>query len=369
MSNKNNTEYFSGLNYSLANEDTFIEYQLMNNKTNHVLSVAGSGARVLPLLAKNPKKITVIDVSQEQLFLTELRYQAAKHLTYEEFLFFFGYRGSIFDGLKIQANNRKELLNQLPLTTAAKSFFKSIESLWDQKGFLLLGKWEQHFIKLHKIFRTITNRSIEKIFDSNNLDEQIENYHKYFPHKRFKLFCQLAAHPYVFNRLYKGNFSGNRSNFNVSTYIWNRFDSTFRTQLVRKNFFLQFLFLGKIYYEEGLPWEVNPTIFSAIKSSQTELEFKKEDLLSSVCSQKFDFYSLSDVISYLPTEQTSIILQKIAELSPPPHSRVVLRSFLYAPPLGNTNLWIKNEQAEQWALSIEAVPVYQFHIYDFRGQS
>ncbi|MCM2281509.1 MAG: BtaA family protein, partial [Bdellovibrionaceae bacterium] len=90
--------YFDDLNYTLSNEDTRIEHGLLKKGADHVFSIAGSGARVLPLIAKHPKNLNVIDMSQEQLYLNELRLAAAQELTYEEFLFFIGYRGGLAEG-------------------------------------------------------------------------------------------------------------------------------------------------------------------------------------------------------------------------------------------------------------------------------
>ncbi|NBW81737.1 DUF3419 family protein, partial [bacterium] len=73
--------YFNTLNYSLANEDTALELGILPEQRRHVLSVAGSGARVLPLFAKSPQRLTCVDLSQEQLFLTELRIESARVLS------------------------------------------------------------------------------------------------------------------------------------------------------------------------------------------------------------------------------------------------------------------------------------------------
>ena len=91
-------EYFSDLNYTLANEDTQIEYSLLPENVQRVFSIAGSGARCLPLMAKNPQHLDVIDMSVSQLYLCELRLAAMKNLTYEEYLFLLGYRGGLQGG-------------------------------------------------------------------------------------------------------------------------------------------------------------------------------------------------------------------------------------------------------------------------------
>ena len=82
--------FIENLNYTLSNEDTLIEQKILPDNANNIFVIGGSGARVLPLLVKNPKTIYVSDLSIKQLFLVELRLQAALNLDYEDFLFFFG---------------------------------------------------------------------------------------------------------------------------------------------------------------------------------------------------------------------------------------------------------------------------------------
>ncbi len=84
-------KFFNKLNYTLANEDTKLEYDLLDEGTNHVLTIAGSGSRVLPLFAKKPKKISIADYSAEQLALTNTRIESVRQLTYPQFLAFWGY--------------------------------------------------------------------------------------------------------------------------------------------------------------------------------------------------------------------------------------------------------------------------------------
>ena len=64
--------YFSKLNYSFANEDTTVEMEILPKGAQRVVCVAGSGSRVLPLLAKKPHKLVCADLSEQQLYITEL---------------------------------------------------------------------------------------------------------------------------------------------------------------------------------------------------------------------------------------------------------------------------------------------------------
>src|SRR3954465_15129773 len=110
--------YFNKLNYTLANEDTPMEYGILPEHQMHVMSVAGSGGRILPLLAKYPKIVTCVDVSQEQIYLCEMRFESLRVLSHSEFLAFWGYPPSL-----AKPKERKELFERLKLSQPAREFF------------------------------------------------------------------------------------------------------------------------------------------------------------------------------------------------------------------------------------------------------
>jgi S-adenosylmethionine-diacylglycerol 3-amino-3-carboxypropyl transferase len=359
-------EYFSDLNYTLSNEDTRIEYDLLPEKASRVFSIAGSGARCMPLIARHPKELDVVDMSVSQNYLGELRYQAMKALSYEEYLFLMGYRGALQSGGD-KGDDRLELLQQIQLSPEAKSYWMDRRTGWTPRGFILLGKWESHFQKIGFLFREVLQCDFSKVFEAQSLHEQIDLYERYWPHKRWKSFIRLAASEYVFNKfLYKGHFSGSEGAKTEARAPWqfviDEFDRIFRTQMLRKNYFMQILFLGKIAYEEGLPYEAHQKIFEKVKVSPTKVNYLLGNLLDHLPQKAYDFISLSDTISYLPQEDANKILQKLHPdaLS---GSQVVIRSFLRAPTAIDLTGWEALRDKDQWAQEKDGTGVYQFHIF------
>ncbi|MBK7962766.1 MAG: DUF3419 family protein [Bdellovibrionales bacterium] len=357
--------YFSDLNYTLSNEDTRIEYDLLPENSGRVFSIAGSGARCLPLLAKNPAQLDVVDMSESQLFLFELRWRGAQALTYEEWLYFMGYRGGV-QGWTEQADSRFILFQRLALTPEARDYWLARRSGWENQGFIRLGRWESHFQKLGRIFRDFLQCDFSPIFRAQSLAEQMELYKKHWPHKRFNAFLKVAASEYVFNKfLYKGHFSGSegrRSESELpSVFLQKEFFRLFQTQLVRKNYFMQILFLGEIRYEEGLPWEAHRMIFERVAQSRTEVTMKVGNLLEELPKQAYDFVSLSVTISYLSESDAESLLQKLHPGAGT--SLVAIRSFLRSPQKMNTEGWVECLDRNHWATQIDGTGVYRFHIY------
>jgi len=359
-------EYFSDLNYTLANEDTQVEFDLLPENVSRVFSIAGSGARCLPLIARHPKELDVVDMSVSQNYLCELRFEAMKVLNYDEYLFLMGYRGGLQSGLS-EGDDRKQIFEKVYLSPEAKRYWSERSAGWSPRGFILLGRWESHFQKLGHLFRDVLKCDFSKVFEAQSLAEQVELYEKHWPHVRWKSFIRIAASEYVFNKfLYKGHFSG-RSEAKTEArapweFVTQEFDRIFRTQLVRKNYFMQILFLGKIAYEEGLPLEAQLHIFERVKKAPTKVNYLLGNLLEHLPKKNYDFISLSDTISYLPADDANQILQRLhAETKS--GSQMVIRSFMRAPTAPDLTNWESCRDKDLWAQKIDGTGVYQFHIF------
>ncbi|QPH38261.1 DUF3419 family protein [Pedobacter endophyticus] len=195
-------KYFKNLNYSLGDEDSRVEYNILEEDVNHVMGIAGSGGRMLPLLARSPKKLTCVDILDEQLFLTELRYEAIKYLDFEQYLAFLGYP-PVF----LLPDERRKIFDQLPLSEPARIYLEKVfvNAKWSE--IIYTGQFEQTLIKLSKVNRLITGRKGQMLFETNSLPEQIAYLTDRFPRHRWDLVLRLLGNTSVLNSLlYKGDF-------------------------------------------------------------------------------------------------------------------------------------------------------------------
>ena len=359
-------EYFSELNYTLANEDTAVEFGLLQEGTEDVFCISGSGARVFPLLGKNPKRLTVVDLSPSQLYLAELRIEAARCLNYEEWLFFLGYRGGLQGSGSEQGDRRGDLFRKIKLSPEARQYWQDREPGWSPRGFIFLGKWERHFQMLGGLFRNYLKCDFDPIFQAQSLPEQIDLWKEHWPVWRFNTFMRIAASETVFNRfLYKGHFAGadgNRTETRApSVFLREEFQRIFTTQLVRKSFFMQVLFLGGIRYEEGLPFEAHQHVFEKAKQASTDVFYQAGNLVELLKEKPWGFVSLSDTVSYLPLDVSNRLLQQWPQQTPS-GSMVVMRSFMKGPTDLSHPDWAACPQLEAAAWKSESTGVYRFHI-------
>lgn len=363
------SEYFKSLNYTLSNEDTRIEWKLLEENVKSVFCIGGSGARVLPLIAKNPGVLDVVDLSIEQLALVELRITAAKILSRDEFLFLLGYRGGI-PGNSVTGDDRLEVFMMLKdyLSDATYRFWMDRKNAWIPRGFILLGRWEGHFQKMGRVFRDVLRIDTRPIFEAHSLEEQAKLFKRHFKPLVFKAFVRIAASEFVFNRfLYKGHFSGQSDRRTEArapaVFIEEEFTRLFTRTLIRKNYFLQILFLGGIFYEEGLPLEAREDILLAVKKSKTKVAYRQDNLLNVLKANSYDFISLSDTISYIPETEAKSLLANLPQTMAK-GSRVVIRSFLRRPTEILSHGWDRLKSEEEWARELDTTGVYEFDIFE-----
>ena len=299
--------FFNGLNYTLSNEDTSVEYAVMPEKAANVLSIAGSGSRVIPLLAKDPGTITCIDTSQEQLYLAELRLEALRALDYEEYLFFLGY--------PIQKNNfsRQDLFKRLSLSECAENYFGRFFNQTSWEGVIYDGRWEKTFRKISEVTRGIIGKKGVDVFQVQNKSRYAEYMRTEFPYTRWKLAVTLLGNATLFNSLlYKGNFPQKNLSESYAQFYIRAFDKIFSQGPVCNNYFMQIVILGKIVHESGMPFECNQEIFSKAKEAlqHTNIIYIQSDILNqNVTLPSADFISLSDIPSYLGGERERNFLQ------------------------------------------------------------
>lgn len=304
-------EYFNKLNYTLANEDTELEYNILPENSSHVLAIAGSGSRVLPLFAKNPKTISICDYSFEQLALTHLRIRTVSELSYQDFLSFWGYKN-------LTNEKRKELFFKLEMDQTYKSCLEKIfESLsWESP--LYAGKYERMLQKFQGLIHRVLGEHINHL---KKVDTQ-EEFKKYlnfkFPHLRWKILVSILGNSILFNAfLYKGNHPKKNIKASYRSYYFNIFRSLFEFIIPKDSFFLQMIFFGKIEFLQGAPFETNEKIFYKMKEGirDCKINYYQGDIFSSLkkIQTPISFLSFSDILSYFPESIEKDYMQTIKD--------------------------------------------------------
>ena len=324
-------KYFKSLNYSLGNEDTTFEVEMVKKlNPKKVLAVAGSGGRSLPLLCHGPSDLYCVDLSKEQIHLTELRSSCYKEFSLEDYLLFWGY-----PPYEPEDNTRKRntLFNELELSNDCKHFFSRLYDEINWISPLYLGKWEKTFQVVAKIIKKIMGSQHDKLFEFSTIEDQMNYYKRDFPHLRWRFLVFLMGNKSFFNALlYKGHFIEKNVEESHFQYYLNNFDHLINNIVAKESFFLQLVFLGKVMTKEGIPIEADPSVFDDIKRSLNEgnasVHLEQKDIFELVKEiDNIDFFSFSDVPSYFTGNIEKNFLQNIKPCLSA-NSIVVLRYYL-----------------------------------------
>lgn len=357
-------KYFSGLNYTLGNEDTSVEIEMIKIlKPKNIFSICGSGGRSLPLAHAEAEHLALADLSKEQLLLAQLRLATYKDLSHEEFLLFWGYYPYSSDN---HASERKNLFNKISLSVEARDFFNNVFLEINFDSLLYLGKWERTFATFAKLNRALLGKDFDRILRFDNLADQVHYYHTQFPMKRWKALIHVLGNKAMFNALlYKGDFITKNSPLSHFDYYFQAFERLFTKDLAQKSFFLQLCFYGRIKSLLGVPVEAHLESFNRVKSSKVKVDYVKEDFVSylSNSKMKFDFLSLSDVPSYFQGDLERDFMQKIKSALNP-GAIVVNRYYLRSSECNLANFTDVTD-SYQHLIDLEKVQMYQIKIYKY----
>ncbi len=358
-------KYFKGLNYTLGNEDTTLEYKLVREyHSKSVFAVCGSGGRSLPLAGPGVEYLALSDLSHEQLLLAKLRLSTYKELSYEEFLTFWGYFPSDDDNFR---DSRKKIFEKLNLDQDVRGYFQQIFEENQFVSVLYTGKWERTFQVLAKITRTLLGKDFDRILRFDDLNAQKNYYLNEFPINRWKAILFLVGNKTMFNALlYKGHFIEKNIPEGHFEFYLKAFERLFTQSLAQNSFFVQLCFYGKIQTLPGVPIEARIEAHKAIKDYQGAVHYLNEDLVQHLQKgdKKYDFLSLSDVPSYFKDDLEKNFMQMIRP-GLNPGAIVVNRYYLRIPDCdlsGFTEITDKHRNlVEQELVQMYTIKIYQYN--------
>lgn len=359
-------KYFNQLNYSLGNEDTAIDVEIVRRLgSKNVFSVAGCGGRALPLL-EYCHNLTMVDFSSYQLALSRLRLELYRKVDWVDYCLFFEYPP--FQG-QDNRYRRRDIFASLELQEADRSFFRAVFEELNWGSLLYAGSWERTFQKLSKALRVILGKNYDALFEFQKLDEQVHFFKNEFNKVRWNSLLFLLGNKSVFNALlYKGDFISKNEPESHFEYYKQSFEKLFTHSLARESFFAHLCFYGKIIHSDGNPIEAKKNNFSAVKEKAcgtSEILFSQGDLVEILASDehanKYDFLSLSDVPSYFSGDTERQFLQKIKP-SLNEKGVICLRNYLRTPEADYSGFEDITDQFKD-LYGLEKVGVYRFQIF------
>jgi S-adenosylmethionine-diacylglycerol 3-amino-3-carboxypropyl transferase len=300
------------LRYTFSNEDTKTELTVIPCTGANILSIAGSGARVIPLFLKKPRKIICIDISIEQLYLTEMRVAAIKQLEYNDYLMFLGYVEPQREG------QRQHLFESLAFSDNAKNFMRSYFKSIQWGNLIFSGGWERSLAKTSQLFTWLAPWIIKDIHTCASLEEQQLVYKKLL-RKINVASASLSLSIFLVTLLKKIRREQTHLDFSTAFTCSKEFkvslQRAFSLGLINNNFYYSILLTGRYNYTLAPTCEIEKSNFEAYKKGAMycNLEYINQDILeySSCCKSELDFISVSNLPDYLSKDDATNFMQTL----------------------------------------------------------
>ena len=309
--------------YSHINEDNRVERKLLEQTPcDTVVAVCGSGERVLSLMDnKNCTRFFVVDNNEEAIYLLQLKLEALKQLSVDDYLRFIGHA----DATK---NDRIEVFETLRQNLPPKT-----KDYWELnkkrigKGILYAGHFERFLDRIRPLTNLYLGNGFQQIFKQDYKE-------KTFPKRRWKLLQTLFS--YKLSYQMAGNtdiaFVGQNTQTQQiprslnETITANKASSSFMAHLIFKRTLSEMC-------EKELPPSLQKNVLLGIRNrllqNEIDIYYYACDLLEFVATKEIlpdsnVFYSISDILSFVDFTYLKTFLTKI----PPGRNLIAGRSFL-----------------------------------------
>lgn len=317
-------DFYKRLSYTFGNEDWRTERKALRIKpSDRVLCITASGDRPLHLLMSSCEQIVSLDKNPCQSALLALKIAALQELSFHDYLGFLG---------ASPCENRTEILDRLldKMDPEYRGFWEKYRDTVN-KGVLYEGAVEKLVQRGSAFIQSVFRKKLDRLFECQTLDEQREYIDTEWNSFWWRNFFRVAMHPWVFRFSLNdpGTYQHLDPKIYTGDYFFERMNSYLQTHLAKENFFLSWIFKGRVD-EEVLPPYLTFDGSSQIKQNLDKLVIQTGDVieyLEQSPENSFDCYSLSDVSSYLPHEDFIRLLDQILRTARP-GARICLRQFL-----------------------------------------
>lgn len=282
--------------HSLANEDTAVELAVLHQNSPHVLAVGRSGARVLPLLARAPRRLTILDSSQAQLWFIEMKLAAMARMDFDTYRTFMGYPPETLSG-----EERRAHFLELPLKGEGRDYLIELFERANWVAPITLGAWERNFARMSVMVRkALGDEVVSELFRCSSVEVQREFLARALPRERWNWLLRGLAGFELLSESFQ-SLRLPRMADGLTDSFRDRLQRALETVPASENFFVQLLFLGEVRDPRACPLEVAREVYDSARAhlGACKVRFVRSELLEHLeqTPEEYSFASVSDVPS------------------------------------------------------------------------
>ena len=300
------------IKYSNVWEDAeLLSKALEVNHADDVLSIASGGDNSLFLASFKPRSLTCVDTNEVQIFLTQLKEEAIRHLDYQRFLDLLGFQDS---------ENRMSLFNSIKahLASNCRAFFEQNPFLISL-GIIHQGKFEKYFQRFASSVLPLVHsrKEVKQLFKPKSAEDQLLFYNKTWNSWRWRFLFRLFFSRFVMGRLGREPEKLKEVEGSVGRQVFNMAEEHLVTETSQTNYLLYYALHG--HFGSFLPPYAREEAFNGIKEwlSNNRISYHLgflDDCLRK--SSPFSKMNLSNIFEYMAIEDfqanRSVVLEQTA---------------------------------------------------------
>jgi S-adenosylmethionine-diacylglycerol 3-amino-3-carboxypropyl transferase len=297
--------------YSQCWEDPSVVLRaLLISSSDNVLSITSGGDNSLAMLCAGASQVVSIDINPAQNYLCELKFKAAKLLSYDEYLEFLGIRNS---------ENRASFFEKIKptLSNPAQVWWLEHEDLI-LNGVNHCGKFDTYIrFFARKILPYIHSKQIVLNFlATKSLEEQWKFYTKVWNSFLWKFMFRFATKRQLLTRARHSRMFAQTDEKTKTLEYVRRLEKNIATVPIHDNYFMHYSLNGN--YAAVLPFLAQEENFNKLKAvnegEESGILYVSQNLLTylrTVPDNSFSKYNLSDIFEALSLEENDKIWNEI----------------------------------------------------------
>ncbi|WP_372634786.1 DUF3419 family protein [Fodinibius sp.] len=317
--------------FGIAQDDPATELKALNLKPgDRVLCVASAGEVPLELLVNSEESIEIdaADISEQQLYLSNLKLQAAVELKSGDAARFLGYQ-------RADPLSRKQWFDEIKVSLGKEEIlFWMNNPVIFEKGPIQYGRYETYIARFAPFGRWLMGGSqkIMGLFDCTEIDQQKVYFDEVLKTGLLKILFKLIFH----RRLYRNRGISDQGlmhmgDQNVGVRFFQKFRGFCTNTLARNNWYLQFMLFNRVMFEEALPGYLQPHTQKKLKAEHHRLKFIKKSYTDCVEEFPVGYYSkfaFSNISDWLTASEMMYLMDVIAGRAGP--NAVGLIRYIYS---------------------------------------
>lgn len=302
--------------FGLAQDDPQTELRALEPTSgDRILCIASAGEIPLEMLVQCEPGISIdaVDISEPQLFLSNLKLKAALHLDNWNAARFLGY---IPADMGERIRWFESFLSTLPENETI--FWKKNAEIF-RKGPIHLGRYETHIARFAPLGRWLLGGEgkLLGLFDCQSISEQQDYFDEELRTGLLKSLFRLMFHPRIYKK--RGISEQGLQHMgeeNIGNTFYDKFRDFCTATPVRENWILQFVLFDEVIIKDALPFYLHPEGKAQLMEHSSRLRFVEKSYTKIIEESDAGYYNkfaLSNVSDWLSETAFTELLQLIAD--------------------------------------------------------